>query len=122
MRRVFENIIGNAIKYSPEGGQIEIRLDVTGDEAIAEVHDHGIGIPTTSLDRIFEFRARGENVGSISGSGIGLAGARWIIELHGGTISVQSTEGLGSTFTIRLPLRSSNPGHIAGAPPTVTAP
>ena len=122
LRRVFENIIGNAIKYSPEGGQIEIRLDVTGDEAIAEVHDHGIGIPTTSLDRIFEFRARGENVGSISGSGIGLAGARWIIELHGGTISVQSTEGLGSTFTIRLPLRSSNPGHIAGAPPTATVP
>lgn len=90
----------------PRAGLIEIRLARMDQDVVVDVHDHGIGIPAASLDRIFEFRSRGENVGSISGTGIGLAGAKWIIELHGGTIRVESTEGSGSTFTIRLPLAS----------------
>ncbi|MGE3599462.1 MAG: sensor histidine kinase [Dehalococcoidia bacterium] len=70
-----------------------------------QVQDEGIGIPPADLPHIFERYQRGANVaGRIAGTGIGLAGARQIVELHGGTIEVESVEGHGSVFTVRLPL------------------
>src|SRR5262249_37818647 len=75
-----------------------------GTVAEIRVSDPGVGIPEADLPRIFERFQRGSNVERIPGTGIGLAGARQIVEQHGGTISVESDEGSGSTFTVHLPI------------------
>jgi signal transduction histidine kinase len=109
LRRVLDNLLSNAVKYSPEGGSIVVRL--TRDErdgvswAVLTVHDRGVGIPPGDLPYIFERYRRGSNVGGrFAGSGIGLAGTQQIVQQHGGTIAVDSVEGHGSSFTVRLPL------------------
>jgi signal transduction histidine kinase len=109
LARVVGNLLANALKYSPEGSAIGVWLgqeeSAAGPEAVLVVRDEGIGIPAADLPHIFERFRRGLNVvGHIQGTGIGLASARQIVELHGGTIAVESQEGAGSTFTIRLPL------------------
>jgi len=110
MDRVFDNLISNAIKYSPGGGRITVRLsrqrDDAGDDwAVIEVADEGIGIPATDLPHIFEHYRRGANVQDrIVGSGIGLAGVRQVVEQHGGTAIVRSKEGRGTTIRLRLPV------------------
>jgi signal transduction histidine kinase len=102
---VLENLLSNAAKYSPNGGDIMVRVARDGDLAVLSVEDHGLGIPAIDLSRIFEPYGRGSNVtGRIAGSGLGRAGAKGVVEQHGGTITVTSTEGDGSIFTIRLPL------------------
>jgi PAS domain S-box-containing protein len=110
LERVLTNLIGNAVKYSPNGGTVTVRVGGEADDAghawaVLEVHDQGLGIPATDLPHIFESFRRGGNVpGHIPGMGIGLASARQIVAQHGGQIHAASTEGHGSTFTIRLPL------------------
>lgn len=108
LERVVENLVTNAIKYSPEGGVVSIELDVDltqPERAVLRVRDQGVGIPEGDRERIFEWFTRGENVkGSFKGSGIGLAGARQIVQQHGGTVDVQSEVGHGSVFTVSLPL------------------
>ncbi len=108
LERVLGNLLGNAIKYSPDGGEIVVRVareetDV-GPLADFSVEDRGVGIPASDLHLVFERFRRAGNVESFAGSGIGLAGARRIVELHGGSIAVHSVEGAGSTFTVRLPI------------------
>ena len=105
LARVLDNLLGNAVKYSPEGGQIAVRVRVDGSWAVLTVADHGLGIPIADWARIFERFQRGRNVeGHVPGSGIGLAGVRHVVEQHGGSVGVESQEGVGSTFTVRLPL------------------
>jgi signal transduction histidine kinase len=108
LERVLDNLLGNAIKYTPEGGVITVIIvrddDDSGAYAVLSVRDSGVGIPARDLPRIFERFQRAGNVGNIGGSGIGLSVSRRIVEQHGGSISVDSTEGQGSVFTIRLPL------------------
>jgi PAS domain S-box-containing protein len=112
LERVLSNLLGNAIKYSPQGGEITVRVGREGDggaaTAVLSVADRGVGIPAQDLTLIFERFRRAGNVESFAGSGIGLAGAKRIIALHGGTIAVSSTEGEGSTFTVRLPIASGD--------------
>jgi len=107
IERVLDNLVGNAVKYSPDGGLVTIacvrEVDEAGECAILSVRDHGVGIPPADIGRIFERFHRAGNVGAISGTGIGLAMIRDVVSRHGGTISVESVEGEGSTFTIRLP-------------------
>ena len=114
--RVLDNLLNNAIKYSPRGGAIEVALDLDANgrpgppTAVLRVSDYGEGIPESDLPHIFERFRRGGNVeGRIPGTGIGLSGVRRIIELHNGSISVQSRLGQGTTFTVRLPLESDEP-------------
>jgi len=103
--RVLSNLLDNAIKYSPQGGPIEVRLSRDGEWANVEVADRGMGIPIDQQERVFERFQRATNVTTrIGGTGIGLASARHILESHGGFISVTSQEGTGSTFTLRLPI------------------
>ena len=105
LERVVENLLSNAVKYSPDAGDITVQIDRDGDWATLVVADHGIGIPPADLPNIFERYARGSNVAALAaGTGLGLAGVKGIVEQHGGSLSVSSTEGKGSTFTIRLPL------------------
>jgi signal transduction histidine kinase len=109
LARVLDNLLSNAIKYSPAGGDVSVglaceRADGTS-TAVLAVEDHGLGIPAADLPRIFDRFNRATNVkGRIGGTGIGLASAQQIVQYHGGTISVESREGEGSTFTVRLAL------------------
>lgn len=105
LRRVLDNLLDNALKYSPRGGAIELTIGVEDGIAVLAVRDVGEGIPAADLPFVFERFRRGRNVdGRIPGSGIGLAGVKRILELHHGSISVESQVGQGSTFTVRLPL------------------
>jgi signal transduction histidine kinase len=103
--RVVDNLLSNAIKYSPAPGEIDVLVRRDGDRAVLAVRDRGVGIPPGDLPKVFERFYRGRNVTHrVRGSGVGLAGARAIVEQHGGTITVESREGEGSTFTVRLPM------------------
>jgi PAS domain S-box-containing protein len=109
IERVVRNMLDNAIKYSPAGGDVLVhawRQEDDGENwAVVTIEDHGLGIPASDLAYVFDRFHRGGNVHRhIAGSGIGLTGAKQIVAQHGGTITVQSAEGEGSTFTLRLPL------------------
>jgi PAS domain S-box-containing protein len=109
LEQVFQNLIGNAVKYSPEGGEVRVRVAARDGLAVLEVADQGIGIPDDALPRLFQrfFRAKNADPRRISGVGIGLYVVKEIVELHGGQVAVASHEGQGSTFTVALPLRVS---------------
>jgi PAS domain S-box-containing protein len=109
LERVLANLLSNAIKYSPTGGDVLVQVTRVRNGAKVRVIDWGLGIPEADLPHVFERFRRASNVGGkIAGSGLGLAGARDIIELHGGTIAVTSKEGCGSTFEVRLPLETAD--------------
>ncbi|MGZ9276839.1 MAG: sensor histidine kinase [Candidatus Limnocylindrales bacterium] len=105
--QVVVNLVHNAVKFSPDGGEVAINVRADGGEVVTTIADHGIGIPRSAIDRVFERfykvdRARQRpEVGG--GTGLGLAIARHVIDQHGGRIWVESTEGAGSTFTFALP-------------------
>lgn len=108
LARVLDNLLNNAIKYSPDGGTVTVHVaheeDGSGSWAVVTVRDDGLGIPAADLPYLFTRFRRGRNVaGRISGSGIGLSGAKQIVEQHGGTITVASEEGQWTTVTVRLP-------------------
>ena len=110
LARVVDNLLGNALKYSPQGGVVKCTLGYEDDNpdsgwAVLIVEDEGIGIPAADLPHIFDWFYRAGNLpAQVDGSGIGLAGARRIVLLHGGAIAVESNEGPGTRFTVRLPL------------------
>jgi PAS domain S-box-containing protein len=105
LERVLTNLLTNAIKYSSEDSAISVSLAAEDGTAVVTVSDRGIGIPANDLPFIFDRFYRGSNVPQeTAGAGIGLAGVRRIVEQHGGTITAESVEGQGSTFTVRLPL------------------
>lgn len=106
MERVLDNLLSNAIKYSPPDQPIEIRCFERGGEVLVTVADHGIGIPSEDLSRLFARFFRSANAKGIKGSGVGLHAARFYMELHGGRIGVKSREGQGTTFTLALPIPS----------------
>jgi PAS domain S-box-containing protein len=105
LSQVIYNLLTNAAKYSPNGGQIEVRLEDQVGQACLVVRDHGIGIPPEAVPHLFErfYRAPGIDPRSISGMGLGLFISHEIVTQHGGTISVASVEGQGSAFTVCLP-------------------
>jgi signal transduction histidine kinase len=102
------NLLINGIKYSPEGGDILLKISGDDDRLVIAVKDRGIGIPKAELPQIFESFYRANNVGNISGTGLGLAIAQAVVELHHGTIEVDSTEGQGTTFTITIPQQKTH--------------
>ncbi len=107
IERVLLNLLNNAVKYSPGGGTVTVQIDRDDEEQPAArftVEDNGLGIPAADLARIFERYRRGHNVGQIAGTGMGLTGARQIVERHGGVIAIASAEGRGTQVTVRLPL------------------
>jgi signal transduction histidine kinase len=106
LEQVLYNLLQNAVKYSPNGGQITVQAVCDEQEILLSVTDSGIGIPAASIPHLFERFYRAENVdmSQLSGMGIGLYVVREIVNLHGGTIRVTSTEGEGSSFTVALPL------------------
>jgi len=118
LERVVQNLLANAVKYSPAGSRVVVRVSREADRAGAgwaclAVRDEGVGIPVADLPHVFERFRRGGNVGGVPGTGIGLAGAQAIVAQHIGTIAVDSEEGVGSTFTVRLPLEPRRPPSAA---------
>ena len=110
LKQVLLNIVANAIQYTPPGGEVVLSLSRIGEQARIIIHDTGPGIPKEDLPFIFERFYRAEKArtrSQISGFGLGLSIAQWIVENHEGTIKVESEEGQGTTFAIWLPLQSS---------------
>ena len=101
--QVLDNLIGNAIKYSPQGGEIVIRVEATDAEGRVSIEDHGIGIAGDVLPRLFDRFYQGQDPGVSTGLGLGLYIARMLVESHGGRIWAESQPGQGSTFVIALP-------------------
>jgi PAS domain S-box-containing protein len=106
LRQLLFNLLSNAIKYSPSGGTIELKLATQGDKAIFQIQDQGLGIPKEDQPRLFEFFHRAKNVGAIAGTGLGLAIVKQCVDIHGGSITVESEVGVGTRFTVILPLKN----------------
>jgi PAS domain S-box-containing protein len=107
-RQILTNLIFNAVKYSPDGGDISISCRHQGSSLTLQIQDQGIGIPKENQDNIFEPFYRAENVDYIAGTGLGLAIVKQGVYAHRGTISVESEMGQGTTFTITLPCDTEN--------------
>ncbi len=103
LRQIIDNLISNAIKYSPQGSNIGLELVYQSDQVILKISDRGIGIPKEDLDQIFDSFYRSRNVGNISGTGLGLTIAKASVDLHGGSLTVESEISVGSTFTVTIP-------------------
>jgi PAS domain S-box-containing protein len=114
LRHTLQQLIQNAISYSPRGGPIEVRIQPQPEQICLSVSDQGIGVPAAAQKQIFErfYRAGNVNPSQISGFGVGLYVVHEIVTRHGGTVSVSSAEGQGSTFTICLP-RNEQAGEPA---------
>jgi signal transduction histidine kinase len=104
MQQVLFNLIGNAIKYTPEGGKVAILLQESDSQVTATIADTGIGIPAEDLPLLFGefFRARNAKKSGIGGTGLGLSIVRQLVERFGGHIGVESREDQGTTFTVSL--------------------
>jgi signal transduction histidine kinase len=107
LSQLFSNLVSNAVKYSPGGGLIRVIAAREGTQIAVVVEDHGIGIPEADRERVFERYYRGSNTSGIGGSGVGLSLVRTIVDLHKGTIALDTREGEGSRFTIRFPINNA---------------
>ena len=103
IRHILSNLLTNAVKYSPEGKPVELGVSASPQQLVFTVNDRGIGIPPEDRPLLFQSFHRGRNVGGISGTGLGLAIVKKAVELHGGTIQVESNLGKGSRFTVSIP-------------------
>ncbi len=113
LRQILTNLISNAIKYSPNGGTVSIQLSCQDNQVIFQVSDEGIGIPPEDQGHLFESFSRARNVGTIQGTGLGLSIVKKCVDLHAGQISVNSEVGIGTTFTVILPLNSVDGNLVA---------
>jgi len=116
LRRLVDNLVVNAVTYTPAGGWVRVGLAHEEGKAVLTVADSGIGIPTEHLERIFErfYRVDKARSRAKGGTGLGLAIVKHSVNLHGGEISVQSRPGSGSTFTVSIPLPRD--GEIPASP------
>lgn len=106
LMQAFQNLLQNAVKYSPDGGPIVVQLAPQGRLAVVRISDQGLGIPAEALPKLFQrfYRADQSTNGHISGLGVGLYVVREVVSLHGGEVHAESVAGQGSTFTVTLPL------------------
>jgi two-component system phosphate regulon sensor histidine kinase PhoR len=106
---VLTNLLDNAIKFSPAGGTVRVEAREEGDSVIMSVADEGPGIPAAELPRLFERFYKGDSSRSGMGVGLGLAIVKHTVRSHGGAVEVQSLEGEGARFVVRLPRRFAGP-------------
>jgi PAS domain S-box-containing protein len=115
LAQVLDNLISNALKFTPASGRVSVRVSRTGRDAVVEVADTGVGIPAEEQDRLFErfFRSSNATEQAIPGSGLGLTIAKTIVERHEGSIEIESAEGKGTTVRVRLPLGAAVTEDVA---------
>jgi signal transduction histidine kinase len=106
LAQMLDNLVSNAIKFTPEGGRVIVRANADGDQAVFEVTDTGEGIPEGDRDRLFDpfFRSRDANARAVPGTGLGLTITKAIVDAHGGTIQVEPAPGGGTIFRVRIPV------------------
>jgi signal transduction histidine kinase len=116
LEQVFQNLVQNAVKYSPQGGQIVVQAERRIDQVVISVIDHGIGIAAHELGNLFQrfYRVNNAAVQHINGMGIGLYIVKEIVTAHGGEVMVRSVEGQGSTFVVSLPLAEGAAEGVEG--------
>lgn len=108
LRQVFSNLLANAVKFTPDGGRLWVKLTKEGNECVARVEDTGMGLAPEQHARVFELFARAEPEPLPAGQGVGLALVKTLVERHGGTVQVESDgAGKGAKFTVRLPLHET---------------
>ena len=124
--QICDNLISNAIKFTPEGGSVTVSLRRKGEAAVLAVRDTGFGIPADQLERVFERMFRTKQAEHIAGTGLGLTITKGIVDAHDGSIDVESVEGEGTTFRVCLPLvpteEAAAAARRASAGPPFTAP
>jgi signal transduction histidine kinase len=103
LHHIFSNLLSNALKYSPTGGEVRFDVRRENSSTVFEVTDQGIGIPPDEIGHLFESFHRASNVGAIQGTGLGLAIVKNAVDMHGGSIEVRSKLGEGTTFRVSLP-------------------
>lgn len=108
LRSILSNLLLNAIKYSPEGGNVNLRLKFKSDTVILQVQDQGIGIPLADQNHLFQPFHRGKNVRSIPGTGLGLVVVKKCVDLHQGHINITTKVGIGTTCAVTLPLEGES--------------
>ncbi len=104
LRQMLDNLLANALKFSPEGSEVRLQLAYEAGQINLSVIDRGIGIPSEDWPHLYEVFYRGKNVGAIPGAGLGLAGVKKMVELHDGTLSYQTELAVGTTFMLKLPI------------------
>jgi signal transduction histidine kinase len=109
MTQLFDNLLSNAIKFTPAGGTVSLTIARQGETAHVEVRDSGVGIPESEVGNLFQRFFRASTSVSVPGTGLGLSIVKSIVEAHGGTIAVESERGVGTTFSIELPLEANVP-------------
>mgnify|MGYP005854923585 CR=1 FL=1 len=100
---IVTNLLSNALKYSPPDSRVNLTLQRTSQALIVQVQDWGIGIPAEDQPRLYDVFHRGQNVGVVTGTGLGLAVVKTCVDLHGGQVEVESQVGVGTTFTVTIP-------------------
>jgi signal transduction histidine kinase len=115
LAQVLDNLVSNALKFTPSGGRVEVRLKAVNGDAVLEVEDDGLGIPEEEQEQLFErfFRSSRATESAIPGTGLGLTITKAIVERHGGQIEIESAEDAGTTVRVRLPLKSERAAHLA---------
>ena len=107
LNHVWVNLLGNAIKFSPKGAPLSVKLRREGDTAVATVKDAGPGMDDATRARVFEKFFQGDNAHATEGNGLGLALVRRIVDLCGGEVAVESAPGEGAAFTVKLPIQGA---------------
>jgi signal transduction histidine kinase len=107
LKRMVLNLLDNAVKFTPAGGEIRLALSAQNGDALITIADTGVGIPPDDQRRVFDrfYRVDKARSRALGGAGLGLSIAHWIVEAHQGKLSLESKVGVGSTFTVQLPLR-----------------
>ncbi len=110
LAQVLDNLVSNALKFTPHTGRVSVRVSADGDDALVEIVDTGVGIPADEQERLFErfFRSSNATEQAIPGTGLGLTIAKTIVERHEGSITIESVEGAGTTVRVRLPVRHTD--------------
>jgi signal transduction histidine kinase len=111
---VLDNLLSNAVKFTP-GGTVSVSIATRRGSVHLEVSDTGVGIPDDELDRLFERFFRASTSSTVKGTGLGLSIAKSIAEAHGGTISIESEVGVGTTFSVDLPVRAESKNAAVSA-------
>jgi len=110
LRHILGNLLSNAIQYSPSGGKVRLQVYAHGSDTVFEISDQGIGIPADEIQDLFEPFQRASNAGNIQGAGLGLAILKQAVDLHGGTIKINSQVDHGTRITVRLRMPTQQDG------------